>query len=79
MNFDLVKLLDEWKERAPVFYSFLHTCSTSKQATTNCSPSVAVAGSVLLKQRNNHMNDTASVLGLLIKTGSMEVKYFLRF
>lgn len=35
-------------------------------------PSAVVAGSVLLKQRNQEMNATASVLGVL-KTGSIEV------
>ena len=36
-------------------------------------PSAVVAGSVLLKQRNQEMNATASVLGVLLKTGSIEV------
>lgn len=38
-------------------------------------PSAAVAGSVLLKQRNPALNATASVLGVLVKTGSMEVLF----
>jgi len=75
INFDMKKLCDEWKERAPVFYSFLLTCSSSKNtsSTANWFPSIAIAGSVLLKQRNSHMNASASVLGILIKTGSMEL------
>ena len=75
INFDMEKLRDEWKERAPVFYSFLLTCSSSKNTSTtaNWFPSIAVAGSVLLKQRNSHMNASASALGILIKTGSIEV------
>lgn len=75
INFDMKNLCDEWKERAPVFYSFLLTCSSSKNtsSTANWFPSIAIAGSVLLKQRNSHMNASASVLGILIKTGSMEV------
>ena len=36
-------------------------------------PSAVVAGSVLLKQRYQEMNATASVLGVLLKTGSIEV------
>jgi len=38
-------------------------------------PSVAIAGSVLLKQRNPQMNAIASVLGV-VKTGSMGVWLF---
>lgn len=72
LNFDLIKVCEEWKERAPVFYSFLLTCCSTKQ-TQESLPSLAVAGSILLKQRNNHMNATAAVLGILIKTGSIEV------
>lgn len=72
VNFELNKICDEWKQRAPVFYSFLLTCCSTKMSQEPM-PSVAVSGSILLKQRNNHMNATASVLGILIKTGSMEV------
>ena len=39
-------------------------------------PSAVVAGSVLLKQRNQEMNATASVLGVLLKTGSIEVFHY---
>ena len=39
--------------------------------------SVAVAGSVLLKQRNEKMDATASVLGVMMKTKSIEVRCFL--
>ena len=74
VKFDFQSLCEEWKERAPLFFSFLMTCcvSTSKR-DMKWLPSAAVAGSVLLKQRNSQMNATASVLGVLIKTGSMEV------
>ena len=73
-NFNLQSLLQEWKARAPVFYSFLLTCSNCKLMKT-CSflPSVALAGSVLLKQRNSQMNAMASAIGVLIKTASVEV------
>lgn len=68
INFDMKKLCDEWKERAPVFYSFLLICSSSKNtsSTANWFPSIAIAGSVLLKQRNSHTNASASVLEILI-------------
>jgi len=75
INFDMTKLCDEWKERAPVFYAFLLTCCSSKSTTSTAKwfPRIAISGSILLKQRNSHMSATASVLGILIKTGSMEV------
>ena len=38
-------------------------------------PSVAIAGSVLLnKQRNSHMNGCATILGILFKSTSIEVR-----
>lgn len=73
-NYDMEKLCDEWKDRAPVFYSFLLTSCTSKSSKhVKWFPSVALAGSILLKQRNNHMSATASVMGILAKTRSIEV------
>jgi hypothetical protein len=35
--------------------------------------SVAIAGSVLLKQKNEKMNATAAVLGIVMKSKSVEV------
>lgn len=75
INFDLEKLCNEWKERAPLFYSFLLTVTSGKsQKSTTWFPSMAVAGSILLKQRNPQMNATASALSLVLKTRSTEVK-----
>ena len=74
IKFDFQSLCEEWKHRAPIFYSFLMTCSSVRLSRDEkWFPSVAIAGSVLLKQRNAQMNATASVLGTLIKTRSIEV------
>ena len=74
-QFDFKKLCLEWKERAPIFYAFLMTCaSTKKQNNPEWLPSVSVAGSILLKQRNPHMNGCAAVLGILLKSNSLEVR-----
>ena len=56
VNFDFEKLCLEWKERAPIFYAFLMTCATTtrKEIAPEWLPSIAVAGSILLKQRNSH-------------------------
>ena len=72
-KFDLQLLC---KERAPLFYSFLMTSAVNKR-TKECSwfLSIAIAGSVLLKQRSEKMDATASVLGVLLKSKSVEVRY----
>lgn len=56
VNFSFQSVCEEWKSRAPMFYSFLMTCSR-----------------FCTEQRNPQMNATASVLGVLLKTGSMKV------
>ena len=74
-QFDFKKLCLEWKARAPIFYAFLMTCArTKKQNQPELGPSVSVAGSILLKPRNPHMNSCAAVLGILLKSNSLEVR-----
>ena len=77
INFDLQGLCSEWQERAPLFYSFLMTSAVNKR-TKECSwfSSIAIAGSVLLKQRSEKMDATASVLGVLLKSKSVEASYY---
>jgi len=77
LNFKMESVCEEWKTRAPVFFAFLMTVALSqgtKEATWL--PSVAIAGSILLKQRSSHMNATAVIIGILLKTGSLEVGTF---
>lgn len=76
-KFSFEALCEEWRERAPLFFAFLMTCCGSgvPREDVRWLPSTAVAGSVLLKQRNPALNATASVLGVLVKTGSMEVLF----
>lgn len=57
VNFSFQSLCEEWKTKAPIFYAFLISVAGSKNATWL--PSVAVSGSILLKQRNTQMNATA--------------------
>lgn len=74
VKFSLDQLCEEWKRRAPLFYSFLVTSSATKSTrNTSWLASVAVSGSVLLKQRNGEMSATAYVLGILLKSRSTEV------
>ena len=49
------------------------TCAgTKKQNNPDWLPSMSVAGSILLQQRNPHMNGCAAVLGILLKSNSLE-------
>lgn len=73
-DFDLQHVCEEWKVRAPLFYSFLMTSATNKRTkASSWFGSVAVAGSVLLKQRSKKMDATSSLLGIMMKTKSIEV------
>ena len=76
-KFDLELLCNEWREKAPLFYSFLMTVSANKRTKGSLwFGSVAIAGSawtVLLKQKNEKMNATAAVLGIVMKSKSVEV------
>ena len=73
-NFDLEHVCSEWRERAPVFYSFLLTSAANKSSKSyTWFGSLALAGSVLLKQRNPGMSATASVIGVLLKSKAVEV------
>ena len=73
-DFDLQHVCEEWKVRAPLFYSFLMTAACNKRTkASSWFGSVAVAGSVLLKQRNKQMDATSSLLGIMMKTKSIEV------
>jgi hypothetical protein len=74
LNFSLEKVCLELKERTPLFYGVLMTCANAKKETTWL-PSIVVAASVLLKQRNTHMNTFATVVSLTVKNRSTEVSF----
>lgn len=74
MKYSMQTLCLEWKTRSPIFYAFLMTVSLSRNnKQSHWLPSVALAGSILLKQRNSHMSATGAVIGIVLKTGSIEV------
>ena len=73
-KFDLHLVCNEWRERAPVFYSFLLTSAINKRTkSSEWFGSLALAGSILLKQRNQEMSATGSLIGILLKNKSIEV------
>ena len=75
-SFEFQNLCIEWKEKVPLFYAFLMTVATFKNKNDQqWFPSVAIAGSILLKQRNSRMNGCATILGILLKTRSIEVRW----
>ena len=68
-KFDLEHVCKEWRERAPVFYSFLLTsCANKGTKNSTWLGGPALAGSVLLKQRNCEMSATGAVMGVLLKS-----------
>ena len=77
-KFELQLVCDEWRERAPVFYSFLLTSAINKRTKSfGWFGSLAIAGSILLKQRNKDMSTAASVIRILLKSKSVEVRFAL--
>ena len=73
-KFNLQLVLNKWHERAPVFYSFLlTTCINKRTKDSTWFGSLALAGSILLKQKNAEMSATASLMGVLLKSKSIEV------
>ena len=71
-NFEL--LCDEWRERAPVFFAFLLTSCINKRTKRNTwFGSLALTGSILLKQKNAEMSATASVMAVLLKSKAIKV------
>lgn len=73
-KFDFQLVCNEWCKRAPLFYSFLLTsCINKKTKTSTWFGSLALTGSILLKQRNAEMSAGASVIGVLLKSKSIEV------
>ena len=70
----LQKLRKEWKERAPLLFTFLMTCATAKEKGCDWTPAAAVVtGSTLLKSRNMYMNATASLISVMIKQSGAQV------
>ena len=74
-NFSFQKLCEEWKQRAPLFYSILVTCATVKEKGCHWTPAMAIAGSALLKNRNVHMNATASLISVMVRQSATQVSF----
>lgn len=76
-KFDVEDVCKERRERAPAFYSLLLTSAVNKNTQDSTRfGSLAVAGSILLKQRNCEMSATATIVGVLPKSKAVEVWFY---
>ena len=77
-KFDFELLCNESCEKTPVFYVFLLTSCINRRTKRNTwFGHLALAGLILLKQRNAEMSATASVMGVLFKSKAIEVCLFI--
>jgi hypothetical protein len=76
-NITIEDICFEWSTRAPVFYSFLITASVPSRRedvkSVKTLPSVAVAGSVLLRERCKEMNALQHLISMIIKFSPYQV------
>lgn len=67
----------EWSTRAPIFYAFLVTAGVPSRredvASVKTLPSIAVAGSVLLRERCKEMNALQHLINVIIKFSPYQV------
>ena len=81
MNFDFESLCLEWKNKAPLFYSFLMSCALSGRRkdvkTVSWLPSVAMAGAVLLRERSRGMDAVQLLVTVLIRSSANQVLFLI--
>lgn len=79
LKFHPEALCEEWMERAPLFYSILMSSALSGRRkdvkTVTWLPSVALAGSVLLRERSRGMNAMQLLVTTIIKSSGSQVAY----
>lgn len=78
-RFELKKVCEELKERAPLYYAVLLTSAVSNRRkdsdTIDFLPSVAVAGSILLRERCMFLNATQVMMAMVLKFSGIQVEY----
>lgn len=78
VNLALEDVCYEWSNRAPTFYAFLTSAampSKRKNAETSmCLASIAVAGSVLLRERCKEMNAVQNLISMIIMFSSYQIQ-----
>ena len=77
MKFHPEALCEEWTERAPLFFSILMSSALSGRRkdvkTVTWLPSVALAGSVLLRERSRGMDAMQLLVSTIIKSSGSQV------
>ena len=73
-NLDLEKIVNEWSERSRLLYEVLATIIGTSNPSGKQAPPMAVAGSILLHQRNKQMSAVQNSLGLQMDFGGTRDK-----
>ena len=83
LDFGPEALCEEWMEKAPLFYSTLlsFALSTRRKDVESVTwlPSVALAGSILLRERSRGMNAMQMLVTTIIKTSGSQVLYTVAY
>ena len=83
-QFELRKVCEELKQRAPLYYSMLLTSAVPNTRKHDMNapdflPSVAVAGSILMRERCMFLNATQIMVSLVVKFSAIQVMYTRQF
>lgn len=77
LKFQPEALCQEWMDKAPLFYSILMSSALSERRkdvkTVTWLPSVALAGSILLRERSRGMDAMQLLVTTIIKTSGSQV------
>ena len=77
LQFHPEALCEEWLKRAPLFYSILLSSALSERRkdvkTVTWLPSVALAGSILLRERSRGMDAMPLLVSTIIKASGSQV------
>jgi hypothetical protein len=75
IDIDWGKIILEWQSRAPVFKSFLTSATVNRRSNNDhperCDPFIAMAGSILLYNRNPAMSLVQQAVGLVLDHGGV--------
>ena len=78
LNFQSEALCQEWREKAPLFYSILLSSALSSRRkgieTVTWLPSIALAGSILLRERSRGMDAKQLLVTTIIKSSGSQVR-----
>ena len=79
LQFSWEELQSEWKREAPTLYRVLEAVATPRLAdklSEDRLPAMCVAGSILLRSRNQHMSAIQQLIGLILFHGNVRKQVF---